>query len=168
MNSDEIRLKLVAVARSQVGVRESANNTGSEVAKYQMATWLKPGPWPWCAAFVSWCVREWLRDPAVLAHLQFKNPSEAELWRCKDARAYGWEEWAWRKVLGVYGDTAEPKVGDVVTYDFSHVGIVAEVHKGHIITIEGNTNGEGSREGDGVYIKKRSRGIVRKYIRLVP
>jgi hypothetical protein len=32
-------------------------------------------------------------------------------------------------------------------------------------TVEGNTNGEGSREGDGVYLKRRHRSKIRSIIR---
>ncbi len=46
--------RLVAIAQSQVGVRESGgNNKGKEVALYLAYTNLKAG-YPWCAAFVSW------------------------------------------------------------------------------------------------------------------
>jgi hypothetical protein len=36
-----------------------------------------------------------------------------------------------------------------------HVGIVIEVHKDHFVTVEGNTNAEGSREGGVVAVRKR-------------
>ena len=47
--------------------------------------------------------------------------------------------------------------GDVVIFKhFSHCGlIVSVVDEKNIITLEGNTNGSGGREGDGVYYKKR-------------
>jgi len=54
--------KLLAIAQAEVGVREvGGNNCGARVRDYQRATELRPlGDWPWCAAFVSWVIREWL------------------------------------------------------------------------------------------------------------
>ncbi len=55
--------KLIAIAESQVGVREiGGNNRGDKIREYQTATDLAPGAWPWCAAFTDWCIKEWLED----------------------------------------------------------------------------------------------------------
>ena len=37
----------------------------------------------------------------------------------------------------------------------AHVGFVDQWGPKEVVTVEGNTNGAGSREGDGVYKKKR-------------
>lgn len=37
----------------------------------------------------------------------------------------------------------------------AHVGFVHRFGDKYTITVEGNTNEEGSREGDGVYLKRR-------------
>lgn len=36
-----------------------------------------------------------------------------------------------------------------------HTGMVKDEDEDYITTVEGNTNGSGGREGDGVYIRKR-------------
>ena len=71
-------------------------------------------------------------------------------------------------------ELAVARAGDLVTYDNSHVGIVAvdqPVNSGMIETIEGNTNGAGGRDsanGDGVWRKTRRVELVRRYVRLLP
>lgn len=169
MNSS-LRAQLVAIAAAQLGVREVGRNTGEQIEEYQRATWLAPGPWPWCAAFVAWCLREWLESPAVRAELALGSERAAEKWRCRDARAYGWEDWALRRGVLMLDETAQARAGDIVTYDFSHIGIVASDYSADagekIITIEGNTNGAGSRDGDGVYRKTRDRRLIRRLIRI--
>ena len=91
--------KLIAIAQKEVGTREdSVNNTGVRIVEYQGATWLAPGAWPWCAAFASWIMREWLEDEIVRSALNLASFSLAEKWRCRDASAFGWEKWAKKKV----------------------------------------------------------------------
>src|SRR5262245_22831272 len=51
--------KLVALAQREVGVHEvGGENCGPRIREYQAATDLPPGPWPWCAAFLCWVIRE--------------------------------------------------------------------------------------------------------------
>jgi hypothetical protein len=59
--------------------------------------------------------------------------------------------------------------GDILVFTFSHIGIaVGDIGKDGIVqTIEGNTNAEGSREGDGVYRKRRHASKIRSVIRFM-
>ena len=165
--------KLAEIARSQVGVREvGGNNNGSSIRKYQAATSLKPADWPWCAAFVDWCISEWLKDKEVQAWLSLKTMT-TEVWRPKIARAYGLIEWAKSRpnTTHVYTEKATPFAGDIVIYDFSHCGILTKLADGRIQVVEGNTNGRGDREstsGDGVWLKRRLPYSVKSYIRINP
>lgn len=162
-----IAQRIAAIAQAQVGVLEEGGaNRGATVVQYQRATWLTPGPWPWCAAFTAWVLREWLRAPDVRALYRLHNDVQAERWRCRDARAYAWEQWARDRSLLVLGENAPAMAGDFVTFDFSHIGIVVGDHGSHVLTVEGNTNTEGSREGDGVYARRRARGLIRHLIRV--
>jgi hypothetical protein len=164
---------LAQIAANEVGVREvGGNNNGERVRDYQEATTLAPAAWPWCAAFVDWCLLEWLMTPEVAdwLNLQVSTPEE---WRPKTALAYGFLGWAKARpkttVLLHDRDMARP--GDIVVFDFSHVGIV-ESDSGHqLITIEGNTNGRGERDsesGDGVWRKTRPKALARNFIRIRP
>lgn len=171
--------KLIEIAKKEVGTREgSVNNTGARIVEYQGATWLAPGAWPWCAAFVSWIVREILEDAEVRDYLKsYFNRTEltfaqAEKVRCRDATAYGWEKWAKSNGFKVLDETNLAKAGDFVIFDFSHIGLVIEDQpslKNKIRTIEGNTNGKGERDsttGDGVWIKERDYKLTKSYIRI--
>ena len=113
--------KLADIALSQVGQREEGNNSGPAVRKYQSATDLEPGEWRWCAAFVCWCLHEWLAQPGVLEWLGLKGT--AEDWRPKTALAFGMLEWARNRPLTtkILPATEKPQAGDLAVFRFSHI-----------------------------------------------
>lgn len=165
----------VDIAVSQIGIREEGgNNNGAQIREYQQATWLKPDSWAWCAAFVDWCLREWLHtsDEACKA-LGLDSAKEIEAWRNKDASAFGAIKWGQSKGLYITDEKEQAKAGDLVVFDFSHIGIVIEDQlpgKDYIVTVEGNTNGKGERDsvsGDGVWRKERKTSLVKNYIRIL-
>ena len=135
--------QLLEIAKSQIGVREaSGNNDGYEVEQYLAYTGNKKGE-PWCAAFVSW----------VFGQAGFKQPRTA------------WSPSLFPKaslvplgkpatVFGIYF----PDKGRI-----AHAGIVEKQKDNWLYTIEGNTNIEGSREGDGVYRKMRHIKTIKYY-----
>lgn len=167
---------LVQLAENEVGTRETpgANNTGKRIYEYQGATWLAAGAWPWCAAFCCWLMREWLGDHTVRAALGLSTPLAADRWRCRDARAFGWEKWARDHKLQVLPEGTLARAGDFVVYDFSHIGLVVRDQldpKDPILAVEGNTNTRGQRDstsGDGVWAKIREPSLVRSLIRCLP
>ena len=149
--------KIAEIAQTQIGVRETSPNGGKEIAEYQRATWLPVGQWPWCAAFVDWVIM-WAMQGGTWT---FPRPRTAAAWDL--------ERWC-RSVdnsAKLHKPAPTVKRGDIVIYTFSHVGIaVSDADKdGWVKTVEGNTNGEGSREGDGVYLKRRHRSKIRSIIR---
>lgn len=165
---------LVKIALSQVGVKESGgNNNGPEVRKYQSATELKPASWPWCAAFTGWIIREWLKGKENTDWLSLKTLTP-EQWRPKTAAAFGYISWAKDRpaTTKILSRKAKPQVGDLVVFDFSHIGIVTKVlSNGRFQAVEGNTSAKGGRDsetGDGVWLKTRSASLVRNYIRINP
>ncbi len=166
--------RLVELARIEVGTRESGgNNRGARIEEYQQATWLPPGPWAWCAAFMAWLVREWTNDPQVRAYFGLANDSAVSRWRCRDSRAFGWEEWARSRGLRVVGPGYLARLGDIVVFDFPHIGLVTadqKTGKDPLRTIEGNTNAAGARDsqtGDGVWEKSRNVELAKSLIRLI-
>lgn len=140
--TNEIRGQLISTIESQLNVRETAPNQGYMVDKYLRSVGVTV-PAPWCAAFVSYNLQ------------QYKIPNPCSAWSpnyavTKDA------------IYKAKMSTANPMAGDIVTFYYPHLKRVGHVGfycrkdpTGYIITIEGNTNGGGSREGDGVYRKKR-------------
>ena len=165
--------RLLEIATHEVGTHEEGgNNRGPRIVEYQSATWLKPAPWPWCAAFICWIIREWLKSPEVLAKLSLRNNKEAENWRPQTAGAFDFERWAKEKGLAVLNKKSLAKAGDIVVFDFSHIGIVVkdQISPESIECIEGNTNGSGQRDstaGDGVWRKRRAVSLVRSFIRII-
>jgi hypothetical protein len=174
LTNTELLDKLVAIAKKELGTRESGgNNKGQRIEVYQQSTWLAPSPWPWCAAFTCWVLREWLNNPDVRSALKLTDTASVERWRCLDASAFGWEKWAKGKKLQVLAENQLARRGDFVVFDFSHIGIVVADQKklsDAIETIEGNTNNKGQRDstsGDGVWEKKRTSSLTKSYIRIL-
>ncbi|HZK96672.1 MAG TPA: hypothetical protein VFC67_20910 [Prolixibacteraceae bacterium] len=138
----EVRNQLLKALETQLNVRETLPNRGPMVDKYLQSVGIS-FPAPWCAAFVSYNLQ------------QFKilNPNSA--WSPDYAKK---ENVIWTNKK----KTWKPLPCDVVTYYYAnlkrvgHVGFYLGTDKsGYFITQEGNTNSVGSREGDGVYKKKR-------------
>lgn len=139
------------IAERYIGEREVSRNQSPFIRRIWRATFgvsYFDDREPWCAAFVAYCVEEaarvhWgmLTSPCAL------SPSVAELVR-NLTRAH-------------VPRVPMPRRGDVVTFlpHFSHCGIVAGVLRGAVHTIEGNTNGDGVRDGDGVYTKIRPASV---------
>lgn len=150
---------IASLAEGEIGVHEiGGNNRGVE--KYQRATWLSVGAWPWCAAFVCWVVQQAIAGKTVA----FDRPQTAGAW--------DFENWARSQALkGVQLikpalSSLDIRRGDIVVFTFSHIGIATDTVSGHVKSVDGNTNDEGARDGDGVYEKTRAFSLVRSLIRL--
>jgi hypothetical protein len=171
----ELLERLAKIAMNEVGVLETGgNNQGPRIKEYQKATLLYPGEWPWCAAFVCWCIREWLLKVPGTQDAVGIEDNDTAMWRPMTARAFSFIEWAQKRGLYVTDEKELAQTGDIAVFDFSHVGIVVADQKAgekFIQTVEGNTNGKGERDslsGDGVWKKKRDARLVRAYIRIIP
>lgn len=157
---------LVQVALKEVGVTEvNGTNCGPRVNEYKAATWLNPKVgWPWCAAFVAWCFREALVVSGVKETKTFKRP--------RTASAYDFENWSMEQDNSTH--TKKPhkgdiQAGDIVIFTFSHIGIALSSpdKQGNLNVCEGNTDGNGSREGGAVLKKTRHVSKIRSRIRLM-
>jgi hypothetical protein len=140
--------ELVAIAISQLGIKETgSNNHGTQVKKYLAYTHLKEGN-SWCAAFVSW----------VFGQAGYAQPQTA-----------------WSPALFPIGkQTQLPQPGDVLGLHSTekkrivHCGLVERTQSDWVISIEGNTNVNGSSDGDGVYRKWRHRKTIAVYAHWLP
>lgn len=155
---------IVKIAKAEVGVEEiDGTNCGPRVNEYKAATNLPPKEeWPWCAAFVAWVVREAMKEAGISETKGFKRPTTASAWGLE----------AWSLAQDKTTQTKKPPQrdilpGDILPFTFSHVGfaISAPDKDGYVTTCEGNTDGKGSREGGGVFIKKRHISQIRSRIR---
>jgi len=158
--------EMVRLAKDEIGVSEvDGTNCGERVDEYKAATWLDSDKgWPWCAAFICWLVREAIENENVL----FERPQTAGAW--------DFENWAKKNENGLAlnkpleaGEKPYVRAGDIVVFRFSHIGLaIGEPNsKGYVATIEGNTNGAGSREGGSVLEKSRHLSAIRSVIRIL-
>lgn len=159
--TSDIAQNIVKIAKTQVGIRESSKNRGDGIEKYWDATTYPTGyknREPYCAAFVCWVVREATKDiKTSFSALKSPVAYDAEKWGAANAK----------KGVKVLTKRSAPKPGDIFTLaTASHVGLVIANNGSTITTIEGNTDGSGSREGDGVYQRTRNISTIRKLIRI--
>jgi len=152
--------QVLKVAKTQLGVMEDppGSNRGPEVDEYIRRVGLNPkGKFAWCVAFVYFCFDEaataldrdnpMIKTAGVLDH--WVQAGQRGIPRITNARA-----------------VANPGLvqpGHIFVIDFGggtgHTGLVLEVNGGKLVTIEGNTNDGGSREGVGVF-KRDSAGRI--------
>ena len=156
--SNTIASMALAVAISQIGVMEIPGkpNRGPMVDVYLRSTDLDPaagGPagYPWCQAFVYWCFA------TASAKLGVANPCS----KTAGVLAH-WNKAASNPLAtrypasSVVANKALASPGALVTYDFGggagHIAFVEQCQAdGSMVTVEGNTNPVGGREGLGVY-----------------
>lgn len=150
--SSDLLTEVLAFAVSQIGVMETSPNRGPEVDQYVKSVGLDPaGRFAWCVAFVYFCFEKaakklgrtnpMLKTAGVLDHwnrAETKGASRITLIRAKN-------------------NPALIKPGHIFVIDTGpaggagHTGLVERVIGGKLVTIEGNTNEGGSRDGVGVF-----------------
>jgi len=167
----------IALEEAAKEIRESGgNNRGPDIVRYQEATWLPPGAWPWCQAFVAWVIREAIQRGGPV---RFTRPRTAGAWDMenwatdRDQQTGSSRRRSGGAAAGVSlikpAEAAEARAGDIIVFNYSHIGIVVRdgLVSGRIRTVEGNTSGSGAdREGDGVHAKTVEPRHLRSLIRL--
>jgi hypothetical protein len=136
----QIREALVKTATGELGVREQGgNNKGPRIIQYLAVVKLKTAE-PWCAAFISW----------IFNKNGFSQPCSG-----------------WSPDLFIKAKLARSALpGNLVGIYFSslkriaHVGMIVQQKNDWYYTIEGNTNIDGGREGDGVYRRMRHKRAI--------
>ena len=150
------QLRVSDIYSKEIGVRErTGNNDGQRVEEYLRSCNLKKGN-PWCAAFVTWTFKQAKVDAIVSAYSPSWFPNKNTIY-----------------TKGAQGNKT-PQKADVFGIYFSNKGRIAHVgfidvweDNSYCITVEGNTNDEGSREGDGVYRKRRLKSQIYKVSRFL-
>ena len=146
---DTLQKRALRAADALVGVMEQGgNNTGPMVNKIITANGGDIGE-PWCGDFIAYCYRQ-AGSKAVT------------------------RSWASVRLLGgVQGvrRVKTPQAGDLVRFNFDHVGMYVKEAGMFIETIEGNTGASGAVSdsktgGDGVYRKRRAKSLVNDYLRV--
>jgi hypothetical protein len=145
-------------ALTQTDVREQpvGSNSGPEVDAYLRAVGLDPG-FAWCVAFTHFCFKKGAESLGV-SNPHIKTAGVLDHWNLAGKKA---------KVVRVtnakaVADPGLVKPGSLFIIDLGgglgHSGMVLEVANGRLVTVEGNTNDNGSRNGIGVF-RRDSRKI---------
>lgn len=143
---------VISITKTQLGVQEKpmGSNWGAGVSKYLKAIGLN-FPAFWCMAFVYWCVDQYCITNGLLNPLK-KTGGVLDMWNYCKAFA------------------TKAKVGSIFIINLGngrgHTGIVTAIEGNNIITIEGNTNEDGSSNGHGVFARKRSISGITHFIDL--
>jgi hypothetical protein len=138
--------KFLEVARNEIGTVEGPKDNETKYGAFTKANFQ-----PWCGSFIMWCANQVaLKIPNVVG------------------TSIGAEKF---KGIGAWSnaETAKPKPGDLVFFDFAeggnpidHVGIVLKDNgDGTITTIEGNTSGDKKKsasERNGGEVAQKIRG----------
>ena len=152
----------VAFAITQIGVMENplGSNRGTEVDRYLRAVGLNPEgqSLAWCVAFTHFCYKSaaddlgqsnpHIRTAGVLDHWN-QAGSSTQAVRVTKARAIA------NPGLVQPGALFIIDLGE----GLGHSGMVIKVGDGRLVTVEGNTNDNGSRNGIGVF-KRNARKIA--------
>lgn len=146
-----VRTRIVAMAQSQVGYKETGNNH-TKYAQYFDTPKSKGGPYmwfngkkqntAWCAIFVNWVEvmvlepEEYLGSPdAVRVWLGYPSPAN----NCAAGCPY---MWGYLKKKGWEVSKSAGRPGDIIFFNTSskcgHVGMIEKVDNGNYYTIEGN------------------------------
>jgi hypothetical protein len=155
--------RVARFAESKIGIRESGGpNQGADIQEFFAADNYKPNAadngYAWCAAFVCRIMqlamggRTWT----------FQRPTTPGAW--------AFEKWSIAQDSSTWtlkSPGNDIRRGDIVIFEFSHIGIAVGFPDKHgwVMCVEGNTNAAGSREGDGVYLKRRRISTIRSRIR---
>lgn len=135
--------RLLTIAQSQLGVREATgNNDGVQVEKYLAYVGFKKGN-PWCAGFVSWCFGQAGYGAPRTAWSPALFPPKRLVFEPSPAM-----------VFGIYFESLK-RIG--------HCGLVESTRDGIVYTIEGNSNSEGGREGNGVFRRLRHKRTIKAF-----
>lgn len=140
---------IVEKAKDQIGVKEKGDNRGAKVSQYLASTGLEPG-YAWCAASINW----------IYQQCDVETPDSKAAW---SPAWFPTDKTIYKHNLV---EAMPPQPGDVFGIYFSskgriaHVGIIERQSKGYFITLEGNTNKAGGREGQGYYRKRRPERAV--------
>ena len=143
----------LAFAVSQIGVMEEplGSNRGPHVDQFLRAVGLNPaeGHFPRCIAFVYWCFEQGAQS-LTRGNPVIKTAGVLDHWH--QAEHQGVPRIMQAQAVD---NPALIQPGFIFAMDFGggagHAGFVEEVSDGRLITIEGNSNPGGSREGIGVF-----------------
>lgn len=160
LNGDGLRSLIVSTAHQHLDQRpfelviKTQANSGPWVRSYLDG--YEGDIWFWCAGFVQAIV-----DQAA-SHLNKSFKTLMPLtYSCDTLGATASQKKLLIKNKDIRNNSDQVKPGDIFllqksALDWYHTGIITAVHKDYFETIEGNTNTDGSHNGNGVYKRTRN------------
>lgn len=154
----EIRNKIVEISNTYVGIKEIGNNEDftNHFVKHELEGVGWQEGWAYCALTgkLIWCKAYGHFDSSIITELnKLFNPSAVKTFRnfqkSKKFRTYTNQNFEkgdliiWQKYINGKPDWR------------GHLGIVISPEQLFVKTFEGNTNEQGSRTGNGFYLKDR-------------
>lgn len=162
VSSDDVgkRVAKVALAEASAIITEENKLHKKYMQKFQKVF---PGySWPWCAAFVTWCIEE-----ATGKQLPVYAPGDPAKYTF--ALAEAWQRWA--KRYGYWEDRPGyvPQPGDLVLFDWGgatfpdadfedHIGVFISMDNGAYICAEGNVK-------NATAVKKRYSNVIQGFVK---
>ena len=148
--------RIAEIFWAEVGVRElTGRNDGHRVEEYLAAANRKKGD-AWCAAFITWVFKQAGVKAVVSGWSPDWFPANKTIY-IRGSKTNRTPDRA--DVLGIYFQNLKR---------IAHVGFIDKWGAGNFcISIEGNTNDTGAREGDGVYVKRRLKSQIYKVSRWI-
>lgn len=152
-----IRDLVATIYEAEVGTLEiGKNNHGPGPKKYLASCGLDEG-FAYCACFVKYCLTQaGIPTKGGTAWSPSWFPSTKLIWKQGKVQP---------RLVSPRTEIIQPQQGDVFGLYFQKLGRIGHVGFIHqwggpraddwVYTVEGNTNGEGSREGDGVHARRR-------------
>jgi surface antigen len=156
-----LQQEIVSTARKYVGIKEVKGNMGwksenlPNLAEYLEKAMKEHGfsyGQAWCAYFGEHIWAEVYDKVGLAREIDKYFSGSARRTLKKFSNADGWQT-GQVPLVGAIAVWKRVRNGEDTSQ--GHVGIVVEVHDDYMITVEGNTNAAGSREGDQVAEKRR-------------
>lgn len=139
--ADEGRKKVLDIAKKEIGVQEDHENSSPRVDQYNAYVGFKKVPW--CASFVCWC----------FGQAGCTQPRTA--W---SPALFPWNRLAKDPLAGMVLGVYFPELKRI-----AHCGFVIKVKDDWVLSVEGNTSANGSREGTGVFRRMRHKRTIHCY-----
>lgn len=169
MPTASIMVKAADIADAEANKNLKWTDMHCEAEKYlascRKALGMPNGRYPWCGAFVTWCVRE---AGGYIPDVLVRNLTTAYV--------PAWQEWAQANGLWVSSRDKgfNPVKGNIVIFDWDrnggeadHIGIVLRYTPGTAVvyTAEGNTSSENNSNGNQTAHRVRNWADIKGFIR---
>jgi hypothetical protein len=159
-NNEQNRECIIQSAYSTIGVTEVGHNAGQEVERYLSVVEFGPGA-AWCGAHYAYNLSQCMEISDMESYMPMRSWAYTPNYynNAKSVITYT------NHGIKQLSNQAYPKKGDAMLLYNSKLGRVAHIgtidvwhaYGDYVITIEGNTNSAGSREGDQVAVKYRDK-----------